>query len=137
MYIAFPTDLFQKKVEGARFKTSIKLSIPSNELEKQDYMVDIVLKYLYAVKDSVILVNVCTIRHRVMQRVHDLVAVSRLPTFVVPMGKGAVNKTHPNYGGVYAGDTFNEAGREWVESSGLIFNSKAIISDFNTAGFTY
>jgi pyruvate decarboxylase len=69
--------------------------------------------------------------------VHDLVAASQLPTFVAPMDKGAVDKTHRNYGGVYAGDRFNEAVRERVESSGLILNIEAIKSDFNTAGFTY
>lgn len=52
-------------------------------------------------------------------------------------GKGAVDETLPNYGGVYAGDGSNEGVREIVESSDLVLSIGAIKSDFNTAGFTY
>lgn len=53
------------------------------------------------------------------------------------MGKGAVNETLPNYGGVYAGSGSNEAVRKMVEESDLVISVGAIKSDFNTAGFTY
>jgi pyruvate decarboxylase len=53
------------------------------------------------------------------------------------MGKGAIDETFPNYGGVYAGDGSNEGVRERVESSDLILSIGPIKSDFNTAGFTY
>ncbi|KAL2349659.1 thiamine diphosphate-binding protein [Cryomyces antarcticus] len=60
-----------------------------------------------------------------------------MPVFVTPMGKGAINETLPNYGGVYAGDGSNDGVRERVESSDLVLSIGAIKSDFNTAGFTY
>lgn len=100
-------------------------------------MVDVVLKYLHAAKKPVILVDACAIRHKVLNEVHDLVVSSGLPTFVAPMGKGAVDETHKNYGGVYAGDGSNAGVKEQVESSDLILSIGAIKSDFNTAGFTY
>jgi pyruvate decarboxylase len=53
------------------------------------------------------------------------------------MGKGAVDETLPNYGGVYAGNGSNAGVRERVESADLILSIGAIKSDFNTAGFTY
>lgn len=53
------------------------------------------------------------------------------------MGKGAVDESLPNYGGVYAGDGSNDGVREIVESSDLVLSIGAIKSDFNTAGFTY
>lgn len=62
---------------------------------------------------------------------------SGLPTFVAPMGKGAVDETLQNYGGVYAGDGSNEGVREHVEASDLVLTIGAIKSDFNTAGFSY
>lgn len=52
------------------------------------------------------------------------------------MGKGAVDETLPNYGGVYAGNGSNAGVRERVESSDLVLSIGAIKSDFNTAGFT-
>ncbi|KAL9040947.1 MAG: hypothetical protein Q9180_001595 [Flavoplaca navasiana] len=137
VYITLPTDMVQKKVEGERLKTPIDLNHPPNQTEKEDYVVDVVLKYLHAAQNPVILVDACAQRHRVLDEVHELIQTSNLPTFVAPMGKGAVNETLPNYGGVYAGDGSNEGVRECVESSDLILSIGAIKSDFNTAGFTY
>ncbi|KAL8996463.1 MAG: hypothetical protein Q9169_004013 [Polycauliona sp. 2 TL-2023] len=137
VYITLPTDMVQKKVEGERLKKPIDLDHPPNEAEKEDYVVDVVLKYLHAAKNPIILVDACAQRHRVLDEVHQLIEKSNLPTFVAPMGKSAVNESLPNYGGVYAGDGSNEGVRERVESSDLILSIGAIKSDFNTAGFTY
>ncbi|KAL2860469.1 pyruvate decarboxylase [Aspergillus pseudodeflectus] len=137
VYIALPTDVITRKIEGERLKTPIDLSLPPNDPEKEDYVVDVVLKYLHAAERPVILVDACAIRHRVLDEVHDLVEASGLPTFVAPMGKGAVNETHKCYGGVYAGTGSNPGVREQVESSDLILSIGAIKSDFNTAGFSY
>ena len=137
VYITLPTDIVQKKVEGERLKTPIDLSFPPNQPEKEDYVVDVVLKYLQAAKSPVILVDACAQRHHVLEEVHELIEKSGLPFFVAPMGKGAVDETLPGYGGVYAGDGSNEGVRERVESSDLILSIGAVKSDFNTAGFTY
>lgn len=137
VYITLPTDMAQKKVEGDRLKTPIDLSYPKNETEKEDYVVNVVLRYLHAAKNPIILVDACAIRHKVLDEVNELVKKSGLPTFVAPMGKGAVNETLPNYGGVYAGDGSNDGVRERVESADLVLSIGAIKSDFNTAGFTY
>lgn len=68
---------------------------------------------------------------------HALVEKTGIPTFVTPMGKGAIDETLTNYGGVYAGDGSNVGVRERVESSDLVLSIGSIKSDFNTAGFTY
>lgn len=137
VYVTLPTNMVYAKVNGDRLKTPIDLSSPKNDPEKEDYVVDVVLKYLHAAKNPVILVDACAIRHRALEEVHNLVEASGLPTFVTPMGKGAVNESHKNFGGVYAGDGSNAGVREVVESSDLILSIGAIKSDFNTAGFTY
>ncbi|KAL1971048.1 hypothetical protein VTN77DRAFT_2882 [Rasamsonia byssochlamydoides] len=137
VYIALPTDMVQKKVEGERLQTPIDLTEPVNEEEKEEYVVDVVLRYLHAAKNPVILVDAGAIRHRALDVVHDLVEKSNLPTFVTPMGKGAVDETLANYGGVYAGDGSNEGVRERVEAADLILSIGPLKSDFNTAGFTY
>lgn len=137
VYISLPTDMVMKKVEGARLDTPLKLEFPPNEEEKENYVVDVVLKYLQAAKNPVILVDACAIRHRALSETHEFVVKSGLPTFVAPMGKGAVDETLPNYGGVYAGDGSNAGVKERVESSDLVLSIGAIKSDFNTAGFTY
>ena len=99
VYITLPTDMVEKKIEGERLKTPIDLSYPPNQAEKEDYVVQVVLKYLHEAKNPVILVDACAIRHRVLDEVHELIRKSGLPTFVTPMGKGAVDETLPTYGG--------------------------------------
>ncbi|KAL6721018.1 hypothetical protein ACLMJK_000118 [Lecanora helva] len=137
VYITLPTDMVQKKVEGERLQTPIDLSFPLNDPEKEDYVVDVILKYLHAAKNPAILVDACAIRHRALEEVHELIVKSGLPTFVAPMGKGAVDETLPNYGGVYAGNGSNAGVAERIESADLVLSIGAIKSDFNTAGFTY
>ncbi|KAI9731450.1 MAG: Pyruvate decarboxylase 1 [Claussenomyces sp. TS43310] len=137
VYLTLPTDIVQKKVEGARLKTPIDLSLPANDAAKEDYVVDVVLKYLHAAKNPVILVDACAIRHRVLEETHDLVEKTGLPVFVTPMGKGAVDETHATFGGVYAGDGSHPDVKDRVEAADLILTIGAIKSDFNTAGFSY
>ncbi|KAI6779661.1 pyruvate decarboxylase [Emericellopsis cladophorae] len=137
VYIMLPTDMVQAKIEGARLDKPIDLTEPSNEPEKEDYVVDVVLKYLRAAKRPIILADACAIRHRVLNEVHDLVEKTNLPVFVTPMGKSAVNETHPNYGGVYAGDGSHPDVKEAVSAADLIITIGALKSDFNTSGFTY
>jgi len=137
VYLAFPTDMVQKKVEGDRLKTPINLAFSENASEKEDYVVDVVLKSLHAAKRPVILVDGCAIRHRALDETHELVKKSGLPTFVAPMGKGAIDETLPNYGGVYAGNGSDPEVKEMFEASDLVLSIGAIKSDFNTAGFTY
>jgi pyruvate decarboxylase len=100
VYVTLPTDIVQTKVEGERLKTPIDLQFPANEQAREDYCVDVVLKYIHEAKNPVILVDACALRHRVLEEVYDLIEKYQIPVFVTPMGKGAVNETHPNYGGV-------------------------------------
>ena len=120
--------MVQAKVEGERLKTPLDLNFPENDHDKEDYVVDVVLKYLHAAQNPVILVDACAIRHRALQETEELIQRSGLPVFVAPMGKSAVDETLPNYGGVYAGDGSNAGVRERVESADLVLSIGAIKS---------
>ncbi|KAM0195604.1 hypothetical protein ACHAPA_007456 [Fusarium lateritium] len=138
VYIMVPTDMVQEKVEGARLDSPIDLSEPKNDPGNEDFVVEEILRAMYAAKRPVILVDSCAIRHRVVEEVHQLVDKLDLPVFVTPMGKGAVNEDHPNYGGVFAGDGSHPARAQTiVEESDLLLTIGALKSDFNTTGFSY
>jgi pyruvate decarboxylase len=127
VYIMLPTDMVQAKVEGARLKTPIDLSEPANDPEAEDYVVDVVMKYLTGAKRPLVLVDACAIRHRVLDEVHDLIEKTKLPVFVTPMGKGAVSEEQPSYGGVYAGEASHPAQvKDIVELSDLILTVGAL-----------
>lgn len=137
VYVALPTDMVQKKVEGARLDTPIDLSLPPNEEEAENYLVDIVLSYLKQSRKPSILVDACAIRFRALDEVQALVQKSGFPTFVSPMGKGSVDETSPNFVGVYAGKGSLDHARARMESSDLVLSIGGIKSDVNTAGFSY
>jgi pyruvate decarboxylase len=137
VYLMLPTDMIMKKLEGERLHTPIDLSEPKNEEDRENYVVDVVLKYLHQAKNPIILVDACAIRHRVLVEVRGLVEKTKLPVFVTPMGKGAIDETHPCYGGVYAGSGSLPEVADRVDAADLILTIGALKSDFNTAGFSY
>ncbi|KJZ72382.1 Pyruvate decarboxylase [Hirsutella minnesotensis 3608] len=138
VYIMLPTDMVQSKIEGERLDTQLDLNERPNDPEKESYVVDVALKYLHAAKRPILLIDACAIRHRVLDEVHALIDKIKVPVFVTPMGKGAVDEQNPCYGGVYAGESSYPAQvKEMVESSDLIISIGALKSDFNTAGFSY
>ncbi|GAW17857.1 hypothetical protein ANO14919_073240 [Xylariales sp. No.14919] len=137
VYIMLPTDMVTKKVEGELLDTEIDLHEPSNDEAKEDYVVDVVLKYLHAAERPVVLVDACAVRSRVLEEVHAFIDKTRLPVFVTPMGKSAIDETHPSYGGVYAGSASHPEIKAIVEDSDLVLSIGSLKSDFNTAGFSY
>ncbi|KAJ9604065.1 hypothetical protein H2200_011588 [Cladophialophora chaetospira] len=137
VYLTLPTDMVRRKVEGQRLKTKLDLSPHKNDPDKEDYVVDVVLRYLTKAKNPVILVDSCAIRHRVLEETHELIEKSGLPVFVAPMGKGAVDETLPSFGGIYAGAASNPGVQDRVESADLLLTIGSVKSDFNTAGFSY
>ncbi|ROW15628.1 hypothetical protein VPNG_02036 [Cytospora leucostoma] len=137
VYIMVPSDIVGEKIEGARLNTPIDLSEPPNDTEKEDYVVAVILKSLYEAKNPIILVDACATRHRVLDEVNDLLEKTKLPVFVAPMGKGAVNEQNPKYGGVYAGNASHSNVAKAVEAADLVLSIGSLKSDFNTAGFSY
>jgi pyruvate decarboxylase len=137
VYIMLPTDMAVKKVEGERLDTEIDLHALSNDEAKENYVVDVVLKYLHAAERPVVLVDACAVRHRVLAEVREFIDKTKLPVFVTPMGKSAIDETHPCYGGVYAGSASHPEIKKMVEDSDLVLSIGALRSDFNTAGFSY
>ncbi|KAJ6780902.1 hypothetical protein PWT90_05562 [Aphanocladium album] len=138
VYIMLPTDMVNAKIEGQRLGTPIDLSEPANDPEQETYIVDVILRDLGKARSPVVLVDACAVRHRVLDEVHKLLAVTKLPVFVTPMGKSAISEDHPNYGGVYAGEGSRPHHvKDVVESSDMVLSIGTLKSDFNTAGFSF
>jgi len=137
VYIAIPTNTVFQKVDGSRLKKPIPLELDLNPDDVEQEVVDQILDLMYKSQNTVILADACSIRHRVLDELQQLVTVTNLPTFVTPMGKGAVNETLGSYGGVYVGDVSRKDVKERVESADLVLFVGGLISDFNSGGFTF
>ncbi|CAI4214601.1 unnamed protein product [Parascedosporium putredinis] len=115
VYITLPTDMVEAKVEGERLRTPIDLSEPTNDSDRENYVVNVILRTLYDAKDPIILVDACSIRHRVIPLVKKLIEKTQLPYFMTPMG-------------LCEGSSGSLGFDPFVGS---------LKSDFNTAGFSY
>jgi len=84
-----------------------------------------------------VLVDACTIRHKVRSEVTEFIQTTGFPVYCAPMGKSAVHEGYERYGGIYVGSITHPDIKEKVESAKLIISIGALKSDFNTGNFTY
>lgn len=137
VYIGVPTDIAFEKIPAVPLKKPLDLSLHPNDAKTEAEVVAEIKEHLYKAKNPIILADACTIRHRVVNEVRELMDKTNLPTFVSPMGKSAVDETHKAFGGVYAGDVSREDVKKRVEGADLVLYVGGLKSDFNSGGFTY
>jgi pyruvate decarboxylase len=91
-----------------------------------------ILELIYKAKKPVAIADACSVRHGAIPEVHALLEKLKIPCFVTPMGKSAIDETSPYYGGVYVGQISTPEIRNAVEGSDLVLSIGALLSDFNT-----
>lgn len=119
-------------IRDERLQEKIDLSIPENDPETEEEVLGQIFDLLYKAKSPILLADACSIRHHAVEEIHELIEKLGIPGFVAPMGKGALNETHPNFGGVYIGDISLPNVKNAVESSDCVLSIGALLSDFNT-----
>lgn len=137
VYIALPTDVALTSIHAEPLQTKLKTEVPENKRDYEEEVIAEILKMIYSSKDTVILVDACAIRHRVLDELQQLVHKTGFTTFVTPMGKGSLNESLPEYGGVYIGDASRPEVQKRMEHAECVLYVGGLQSDFNTAGFTF
>ena len=66
----------------------------------------------------------------------ELIESKNLPFATLFADKGIFSETHSNFLGLYDGHIINQGLMEYIESSDCVINLGALLSDFNTGGFT-
>ena len=79
----------------------------------------------------------CAVRHDMMKSVIEFIEKTQLPVYIAPMAKGAIDESHPQFRGIFAGNCSTEEVQKEVYAADLIFSIGSMNSDFNTGGFTY
>lgn len=137
VYVGLPANLVDLNVPASLLNTPIDLSLKQNDPDAQAEVIETVLDLVADAKNPVILVDACASRHSCRDEVAQLIDATNFPVFVTPMGKSAVNESHPRFGGVYVGSLSEPAVKEAVESADLVLSIGALLSDFNTGSFSY
>ena len=87
-------------------------------------------------KRPVILADLCALRHPMTPSIKRLLKATGIPLATMNMAKSIVEESHPNFIGGYNGDYSTEGVQARVEQSDCIISFGAMLSDFNTGGFT-
>ncbi|KZL69536.1 pyruvate decarboxylase, partial [Colletotrichum incanum] len=135
VYIALPIDMVRQKVEGTRLKTLISVPAPQIDEANEQRLTQIILGYLETASTPAILVDVGTIRRRLVEDVNVLVDKLQIPTFVTPIGKGAINESLACFKGVYAGRSSDTPTLDYFKSVDFFIHIGSIKSDSTTGWF--
>ncbi|KAF2859294.1 pyruvate decarboxylase [Piedraia hortae CBS 480.64] len=137
VYVQLPTDMVTQLVDGSLLEKPIDLSPDSSDEDAEQMALSIVLEKLYAAKRPTLLVDGAAPRRGLMPAANQLIHKLKIPVFVAPMGKGAVDESLPNFVGLYAGNGSHPDVKRMIEESDLVLTLGSIKSDLNTHGFTY
>lgn len=137
VYIAIPSNIGELNISSDLLKTPIDLTMPENDKESEDEVVDSILSLIEKAKSPIILVDACASRHDVREETAKLAEVTQAPVFATPMGKSAFDESNPRFGGCYVGSLSSPEVAQVVENADLVLSIGALLSDFNTGSFSY
>ena len=137
VYLGLPANMVDLMVPAKLLETPIDLSLKPNDVESEAEVLENIIALIKDAKNPIILADACASRHDVKAETKALIDATQFPSFVTPMGKGAIDEQHPRFGGVYVGTLSRPEVKAAVESADLILSVGALLSDFNTGSFSY
>jgi indolepyruvate decarboxylase len=135
-YIVIPMDYARMQVVGTPVKglplTSIRRQ--SSAPAELEGALKAVLKRLHAAKNPVVLPTAILARYGLQRKLTEFLDKSGIPYATTPMDKGVISEGHPNFLGLYNGDSsFPLKVRETVQDADLILDLGGVIfEDLNT-----
>ena len=101
MYLSLPTDIAYERISAARLSTHINREPPENDSDIEASVVESIHKLVKeAGSDVAVLIDACTIRHRIKKELREFLDKTQFPVYAAPMGKTAIDEDYPRYGGV-------------------------------------
>ncbi|OAP56450.1 hypothetical protein AYL99_09629 [Fonsecaea erecta] len=133
VYIYVPLDYVHVLVKEPKSKLEANATQSATMNEKAS---SLILDSLRKSTERVVLVDVLATRYGALDLLRPLVDVLNCPIYCTPMGKGAIDETHPRYVGIYSGGTSAPGIQEAVESSDCALHLGPLLADSNTGGFS-
>lgn len=135
VYIAVPSDIVFQPCTPLKGPFPYKMRPQSSRMSLLE-AVDEAAVMLNHAKHPIIIADVMVLRCKLQQELLFLIESSGIPFATMMMGKTVINERHPQFIGLYAGSHSRDRVRERVEKSDCILLIGAVLSDFNTGGFT-
>jgi TPP-dependent 2-oxoacid decarboxylase len=134
VYISLPADVVMMKCKRPK-----AFSFPTLADSDPDALAEAVreaLEMLDKSKKPVVVGDVELIRFKLQKEFAGFLAKTGYPYVTMMWGKTVLSEQHPQYIGLFEGDRSRKYVRERVESADCVLQLGALMTDFNTGGFT-
>jgi indolepyruvate decarboxylase len=134
VYISFPADVVMMKCNYPSPFIFRKPSISDKEALAE--AINEAVKMLDKSEKPIVLADVELIRFKLQKEFALLLDKTGYPYVTMMLGKTVLSEQHPQFIGLYEGDRSREYVRNRVETADCILQLGALMTDFNSGGFT-
>ncbi|KAK6344540.1 hypothetical protein TWF696_008174 [Orbilia brochopaga] len=136
VYLFVPTDVVETPLNATRLEQPLDLNL-STKPDVEDLIVKKILDAIEKSEKPCILGDVLAKRHAVTNETRRLIQLAGYPAFSTILGKGLVDETSPEFGGLYNGSMSFPGIKEAVENhADLVLNIGPHLTSSNTGAFT-
>jgi indolepyruvate decarboxylase len=135
VYISFPSDVVMmscKRPDG--FLLPIRTAPGDQDALKE--AIREALGMLATAQKPVVIGDVELLRFKLHNEFAGLLDKTGFPFVTMMLGKAVLSEHHPQFVGLFEGDRSRDCVRQLVESADCILQLGALMTDFNTGGFT-
>ncbi|KAL9078177.1 MAG: hypothetical protein Q9157_002900 [Trypethelium eluteriae] len=136
VYIGVPTDIAYAAVFDNSLQIPLALELSQNDLELEHIVISELRTWMETKMKPAMVVDGNGIRNICVKEINELAKLTGFPIFVTAMGKGIVNETLPNFGGVYGGAASHAEVKRTIATSDALFWFGSFLSDVNTGELT-
>jgi TPP-dependent 2-oxoacid decarboxylase len=134
VYISLPSDVVMMKCK--RPKPFLLPTHPRSDPEALGEALREAVKMLDNSQKPIVIGDVELVRYKLQKEFADFLGKTGFPYVTMMLGKTVLSEHNPQFIGLFEGDRSREYVRNRVESADCILQLGALMTDFNTGGFT-
>ena len=121
VYIGVPVDMSHLECDASALRTAIPRALSPNDPQLEEEVLGKLRKMMEQSKNPIIIVDGFAARNKLQDQCRELSELTGFPTFNTYMGKGCIDETMLNFGGLYTGAGTYEGVKKAVESADAVF----------------
>lgn len=121
VYIGVPVDMSHLECDASGLQTALSRALSPNDPQIEKEVVGKLRKMMEQSKNPIIIVDGFAARNNLQDQCQELSKLTGFPTFNTYMGKGSIDETTPNFGGLYTGAGTYDGVKKAVESADAVF----------------
>ena len=121
VYIGVPVDMSYLECDGSTLRMALPRALPTNDPSIQKQVVNQLRQWMEHSYNPIIIVDGFAVRNNLQDLCEELSELTAFPTFNTCMGKGGVDESMPNFGGLYTGAGTYDGVKKAVESADAVF----------------